>query len=162
MRAGVAGLGMAAAVAERVELLDIAEPQAGLRLDPGAQADLEGAVARRIERAERQAGAPVAAARDQDQRLIALDRDDRGGQADLDRRQQLSLIRRRSLTSFEIEPERAALDSMRARADLLDRAHHAAVAPERAVGEADERGSASRSARPRGSPARSRSRRGPD
>ncbi len=63
VRAGVAGLGMPAAIAERVELLDIAEPQARLFLDPGAQADLESAVARRIERAERQAGQSVAPSR---------------------------------------------------------------------------------------------------
>ena len=44
VRAGVVGARMAAAVAEGVELLDIADGQAGLRLDPGAQADLEGAM----------------------------------------------------------------------------------------------------------------------
>ena len=55
MRAGVAGLGMPAAIAERVELLDIAEPQARLLLDPGAQADLEGAMAR-ADRTGRTAG----------------------------------------------------------------------------------------------------------
>ena len=58
MRAGVVGLRMAAAIAKGVELLDIAEPQARLLLDPGAQADLEGAMAWRIERTERQAGKP--------------------------------------------------------------------------------------------------------
>ena len=62
MRAGVAGARMAAAVAEGVELLDIADGEPGLRLDPGAQADLEGAVRQRIERTERQAGAGVALA----------------------------------------------------------------------------------------------------
>src|SRR5262249_668291 len=38
----IAQLGVAAAVAERVELLDVADRKAGLRLDPAAQADLEG------------------------------------------------------------------------------------------------------------------------
>src|SRR5207245_9752140 len=89
MRAGVAGFRMTAAIAERIELLDIAEPQTRLRLDPGAQADFEGAMARRIERTERQAGKPVTAARSQDQRLMILNSDDRGGQANLDRRQEL-------------------------------------------------------------------------
>src|SRR5690242_5041634 len=89
MRPGVASLGMAAAIAKGVELLDIAEPQARLLLDPGAQADLEGAVRERVERAERQAGKPFTVARGQDQRLMTLDRHDRRGQADLDRRQQL-------------------------------------------------------------------------
>ena len=90
MGAGVGRPRVAAAVAEGVELLDIAERSAGLRLDPGAQADLEGAVRQRIERAERQPGARLvrlAVARDQDRRLPVLDRDDRGGQADLDRRE---------------------------------------------------------------------------
>src|SRR3954469_22733742 len=36
--------GMAAAVAECIELLDIADAQAGLRLGPFTQADLEGAM----------------------------------------------------------------------------------------------------------------------
>ena len=80
---------MAAAVAERVELLDIADAQAGLRLDPGAQADLEGAVRQRIERAERQAGARCRLCRRPRPGcgLAVLDRDDRGGQPDFDRRQ---------------------------------------------------------------------------
>ena len=81
---------MAAAVAERIELLDIADAQAGLLLDPGAQADLEGAVRQRIERAERQAGARLAAlavARHQDRGLPILHGDDRGGEANFDRRQ---------------------------------------------------------------------------
>ena len=46
----------AAAVAEGVELLDIADVEAGLLLHPAAQRKLERAVAGRIERAERQAG----------------------------------------------------------------------------------------------------------
>src|SRR5580704_13255141 len=88
---GVAGLGVPAAVAERIELLDIAEPQSRLFFYPGAQADLEGAVRHRVERAERQSGALVAVAGGggEDQGLVAFDRDDGGGQADLDRRQKL-------------------------------------------------------------------------
>ena len=57
VRAGVARPRVAAAVAEGVELLDVADVDRGLRRHPGAQADLEGAVRQRIERAERQAGA---------------------------------------------------------------------------------------------------------
>ena len=89
VRAGVVRPRMAAAVAERVELLDIADGERGLRRHPGAQADLEGAVRQRIERAERQAGAGAALriGGDQDARLLRLDRDDRRGQSDLDRRQ---------------------------------------------------------------------------
>ena len=62
MGVGVAGLGVAAAIAERIELLDIAEPQSRLLFHPGAQADLEGAVRDRVERAERKAGELVAVA----------------------------------------------------------------------------------------------------
>jgi hypothetical protein len=57
---GIAGLGVPAAIAESIELLDIAEPQSRLLLDPGAQADLEGAVRDRIERAEWESGELVA------------------------------------------------------------------------------------------------------
>src|SRR5260370_10884981 len=45
MGLGVARLGMPAAVAKRIELFDIAQPQAGLLFDPGAQPDLERALA---------------------------------------------------------------------------------------------------------------------
>src|SRR5215212_4990033 len=79
---------MAAAIAERVELLDITDPQAGLLLHPFAQADLEGAMRPRIERAERQAGARLAldlVARHQDRRFAVLHRNDRSGEPDLDR-----------------------------------------------------------------------------
>src|SRR6266851_4899535 len=91
MRVGVAGLGVPAAVAEGVELLDIAEPQAGLFFHPGPQPDLEGAVRDRVERSERKTRKPVAVAagRRQDQGLVAFQRDDRRGEADLDRRQRL-------------------------------------------------------------------------
>ena len=63
MRIAVAGARMAAAIAERIELLDIAERHAGLLGDPGAQADLEGAMPHRIEWAGGQRGARVGAAR---------------------------------------------------------------------------------------------------
>ena len=59
---GIAGLRVPAAVAERIELLNIAKPQTRLFLDPGAQADLEGAVRDRIERTEREACELVALA----------------------------------------------------------------------------------------------------
>ena len=54
MRAGVVGARMAAAIAEGVELLHIADGEPGLGPDPGAQADLEGAMRGRVERTERQ------------------------------------------------------------------------------------------------------------
>src|SRR5205085_7017427 len=76
VRGGVARVRMAAAVAEGIELLDVADGERGLRLDEGAQADLEGPVRQRIERPEREPGArlalgrgPAARARDQDRRL---------------------------------------------------------------------------------------------
>src|SRR5262245_9717635 len=84
VRPAVALLGMAAAIAERVELLDIADREAGLRLDPAAQADLEGVVLKRIERTGREAGERRPFARRQGQRIVAVDRDDRGGEPDLD------------------------------------------------------------------------------
>src|SRR5712671_6179014 len=89
MRVGVAGLRMSAAIAEGIELLDIAEPQARLLFHPGAQPNLEGAVRDRVERPERKPGefVAVAAGCGEDQRLVAFDRDDGGGQADFDRRQ---------------------------------------------------------------------------
>src|SRR5262249_2913986 len=62
VRAAIAVLGVTAAVAERVELLDIADREAGLLLDPAAQADLEGVVCQRIERTRRQADQRAAVA----------------------------------------------------------------------------------------------------
>ena len=80
-------MGVPSAIAEGVELLDIAELQRRLLLDPGPKTHLEGAVEDGIERAERQAvrlaGADLR--RDhQDQRLLVLDRDDRRVKPDLD------------------------------------------------------------------------------
>ncbi len=88
---GVAGAGVAAAIAEGVELLDITQCQAGLLLHPGAQADLEGAVRDGIEWSERQPGEAIAVAarRRQHQRLVGVDGNDRGGEADLDGPEQL-------------------------------------------------------------------------
>src|SRR5262249_28937391 len=88
VRAGVARQRVAAAVAEGVELLDVADPQARLRLDPVAQTDFEGVVRERIEWAERQAVgfiAVMAVARDQDRPRVRLHGDDRRGQSGLDR-----------------------------------------------------------------------------
>ena len=80
---------MAAAVAERVELLDVADAQPGLLLDPGAQADLEGAMRQRVERTEGKSGAHIGlvVARNEDRGLTGLNADDRGGQPDFDRRE---------------------------------------------------------------------------
>jgi len=88
--AGVAGVRVAATVTKGVELLHIADRQAGLRLDPGAQPDLEGAVCERVERSEWQPRAlfvlcAAGFTGGQDGRLLVLHRHDRGGEADLDR-----------------------------------------------------------------------------
>src|SRR5690606_14587604 len=53
---GIAGACVPAAIAEGVELLDIADLQRGLRRHPFAQADFKGPVRERIECAGRQAG----------------------------------------------------------------------------------------------------------
>ena len=62
MGAGIARPRMPAAIAEGIELLDIAQPQSRLFFHPGAQPDLEGAVRDRVERAERKPGELVAVA----------------------------------------------------------------------------------------------------
>ena len=54
MRIGVARARMAAAIAERIQLFDIADIERGLRRHPFAQSDLEGAVRERVERTGRQ------------------------------------------------------------------------------------------------------------
>ena len=90
VRAGIAGLGVTAAVAERVELLHIADA-------PGRSAPRRrrAARSRRCDgRADRTARTAVRLALlvrrgrrlagDQDGRLLVLDRHDRGGEADLD------------------------------------------------------------------------------
>src|SRR5882724_2143445 len=78
MGIGVAGQRVPAAIAERIELLDVTQPQSRLFFHPGAQADLEGAVRNRVEWAERKPGAPVtvAAGGGEYQRLVAFDRND--------------------------------------------------------------------------------------
>ena len=95
MRIAVAGAGVASAIPEGIELLDIADGRAGLLGDEGAQPDLEGAVAQGIEFAGGQGGGRVGArTQRKDQRLVLARRDDRGGEAD---RQRQSLLRRRML-----------------------------------------------------------------
>ena len=78
---------MAATITKGVELFGIAEIQPGLLLDPGAQANLEGAVLQRIERAgrqRRQAACPALG--DQNKGFIVPNGDDRGRQPDFDSR----------------------------------------------------------------------------
>src|SRR4051794_30040334 len=90
MRTGIARACVAATITERIELLDIADAQSRLRLDPGAQPALEGAVRKRIEGSERQASARLAfgaIASDQDCGLLVLDGHDRGGQSDFNGRE---------------------------------------------------------------------------
>ncbi len=89
MGVGVAALGVAAAIAECVELLDVAEPQAGLFFDPRAQPDFQRAMRDGIERTERQPRqfVAVAAGCGQDQGLVVLDGHDGRRQPDLDRRE---------------------------------------------------------------------------
>src|SRR6516165_2780200 len=88
--AGIARPRVAAAIAEGVQLLHIADRKAGLRLDPRPQPDFEGAVRERIERPERQRRARLArgaVAGHENGRLLVLHRHDRGGEPDLDRRE---------------------------------------------------------------------------
>ena len=83
----VADARMPAAVAEGIELFDIADIERGLRRHPFAQADLECAMRQRIERAGWQAGRLILLpgfTGDQHLRFFVGDRDDRGGQADLE------------------------------------------------------------------------------
>src|SRR6185295_2030777 len=85
VRIGVVGACMTAAVAEGVELLDIADRKRGLFCDKGTKADLEGAVGEWIERARRQTDGRLFHACDQNLWAIAFHRDDRRGEPDLDR-----------------------------------------------------------------------------
>src|SRR5499426_483766 len=88
--AGIARPRVAAAIAEGVELLDVADRKAGLGLDPGPQPDFEGAMRQRVERPEREPRAglsPGGVAGHQNGRLLALHRHDRGGEPDLDWRE---------------------------------------------------------------------------
>ena len=116
MRAGVAWPRVPAAVAERIELLHIADRERGLRLRPrrAGRSRRCGARADRTDRtAVRAAFRRAAIARDQNERLVRLHRHDRGGQPDLDRGERG--VRHRSL---EIEPERIALERRRCRAPI--------------------------------------------
>jgi hypothetical protein len=126
--------GMAAAVAERVELLDVADAQPGLLLDPGAQADLEGAMRQRVERAEREVrrAPPTFVARTR----IA------GSPASTPTIAAVSPISIgvREVSAIAIQ-DRAGTARWRkppCRPDRLDRQDHAAVAPEHAVGERND------------------------
>src|SRR5262249_8840021 len=88
--AGIARPRVAAAIAEGVELLHVADRKAGLGLDPGAQPDFAGAMRQRVGRHEREprAGlAPGGVAGHQNGRFLGLHRHDRGGEPDLDRRE---------------------------------------------------------------------------
>jgi len=88
--AGIAGPRVAAAIAEGVKLLHIADRKAGLGLDPGPQPDFEGAVREGVKRPERQPRAGLGFGRvasHENGGLLALHRYDRGGEPDLDRRE---------------------------------------------------------------------------
>jgi len=79
---------MAAAIAEGIELFDIAELQASLFGDPRPQADFQSAVSKRIERAgwQRVKDRPICIwPDDEDLRLTFMHADDRRAQADFDR-----------------------------------------------------------------------------
>jgi hypothetical protein len=155
MGVGVAGLGMPAAVAERIELLDITQPQACLFFHPGAQADLEGAVRHRVERAERKPGGLVAVTGGcgQDQRLVAFDRDNSGGQADFDRRQELLA---HGAPLMGISRDRCGTAGLRPSccpAHFVERAQRPALAPQRLVRRADDQPVRRCDREPRGSAA---------
>src|SRR6185369_4013232 len=83
---------IAVAVAEGVELLDVAEGEGGLLVDPAAQATVEGAVVLRIERTEGQGlveqpgGAFASGAQGEDARHFVGDRRDDGVETDGDAR----------------------------------------------------------------------------
>src|SRR6185369_8200182 len=78
VRADVTGHGMAAAVAERIELLDVAELEGALFGDPRPQARLECAMRDRIKRPEGQGvGLAILAGDGEDQGLLVVDGDDR-------------------------------------------------------------------------------------
>ncbi len=143
VRAGVARPRVAAAIAEGVELLHVADGERGLLGGEGAQPNVEGAMRQRIERARRQPHEVAAARRrDQDLRRVFLDRDDGGDEADLDLRAGFRghgrKLARRAGASGEGEPERLGLVDHGAAADLRYRLHHAALAAEAAVGERHE------------------------
>ena len=120
MGVGVAALRMASAIAECVELFDIAESQPGLFLHPGSQANLESPMGNSFEWSKRQTRQffGVATGRGQDQRFVAVDGDDGGRQPDLDRRE----IFVRHL--FKIDSEGPAFDSHVAGADLVECMKH--------------------------------------
>src|SRR3990172_4178670 len=97
-------LGMPPPVAERIELLDIAEIEPGLPLHPFAQADLQRAMGARRKRAERKRVPRVssyyAGPHDEDVGLPFAHRDDGGVQAKLDLRVGASrFVRDRSFAS---------------------------------------------------------------
>src|SRR5689334_18913892 len=78
---------MAAAITKGIELFDIAEPQAGLCFHPGAQANLECAMAERIEGPKGKAGARFALSCigcDEGSGLVFHSGDNRRGKADFE------------------------------------------------------------------------------
>ncbi len=90
MRANITRLGMAAAVAECIELLDISKLESGLLGDPLSQADFQSPVLERREGTERQRlddlTGFVLRTHDQDDGLVLLHGEDRCIEADLDSR----------------------------------------------------------------------------
>jgi len=86
MRAGIAVTRVAAAITKGIKLFDIAELQAGLLGNPGAQADFQRAVGQRVEGTGGQ-GVPriiLIVADNKDMRRAFVNTDDRGAKADLD------------------------------------------------------------------------------
>src|SRR5712664_1254033 len=165
MGIGVAGLGVPAAIAECIELLDVTQPQSRLFFHPGAQADLEGAVRNRVEWAERKPGEPVAVAArcGEYQRLVAFDRDDGRCEADFDRRQKLFVHLAPIADISRDRGETAGLRSSYCPGPFRRaRAASARLAPKPDPPGSRSTGSAPRSGRPRESVARSRFRRDAD
>src|SRR5581483_10767981 len=88
MGGAVARLRVAAAIAEGVELLHVAERQSGLRRDPRAQSDFESTMRNRIEGSRWKSGQALILAGlggGEDQRFVIVNGDNRGGQTNLDR-----------------------------------------------------------------------------
>ena len=109
---------VALAVAEGVELLDVAEPEAGLLAHPAAQGAVEGAVGGRLQRAEGEGverGRRSRRAHGQDARHLGGDRHDHGVQADGDllRRLHGSIVRPKTSPKWRAQRAATAATSSR-------------------------------------------------
>src|SRR5262249_7483310 len=142
VRIGIADTRVPAAIAERVELLDVPDRKRGLLSYKGAKREFERAVHEGVERARGQADRPaaIAAAGHQNLRLGLFDGDDCRREPDFDGRTLGSghvpnLSRNRtkpgaSLTSGSVEPEDEGLgfEGGKVETDFFNRRPHTAGA----------------------------------